>query len=118
MKQRVLLFAAALFVLAGCSSVTRIGKQEMSDSSGRCRIDVYQTHDQATANGPIEELCIITGTSSGSFSHTVDTAIRKRLDDACACGATAVYIRSQSQTWWEVATVDMVAFRYVNAPQK
>lgn len=115
-RAKAMASALMFATVSACSSVTPIQKYELAGSGDSCHVDVYWTHDQALQNGPIEELCVITGTSSGSFSHTVKTAIEKRHDDICACGATAVYVRSQSQTWWEVATVDMVVFRYLDQP--
>lgn len=53
---------------------------------------VFSSLESAKANGEIEELCIITGTSSGSFSHTVATAIKKHKNKACEYGADNVYI--------------------------
>jgi hypothetical protein len=81
--------------------------------SGKCHVTVYQTEAQAKKHGEIEELCIIMGTSSGSFSHTVRTAIDKHKDKACACGATDVYVQSRQHSGLDVASVTMVAFRFV-----
>lgn len=105
---------AAVALLAGCTSVTPI--TESKALPGDCPIQVYMTYQQATKDGPIEELCVIDGSSSGSFKHTVGTAIAKHKQKACACGATAVYIQSQSQTGWELASVSMVAFRRTPRP--
>lgn len=63
--------------------------------------------------GEIEELCIINGTSSGSFSHSVATAIAKHKDKACACGATNVYVESRREGTLDVASVTLVAFKVV-----
>lgn len=79
-----------------------------------CHVTVYQTVKQAEKNGQIEEICIITGTSAGSFSHSVETAIDKNKEKACQCGATNVYVQSRSEGDWGLANVTMVAFRYVN----
>ncbi|MDZ7596295.1 MAG: hypothetical protein U0932_16770 [Thiobacillus sp.] len=73
---------------------------------------VYQTMNQALKKGQIEELCVISGTSSGSFSHTVSTAIGKHKSKACQCGASNVYIQSQRNGTMDVASVTMVAFRF------
>ena len=70
---------------------------------------------QPLANGDIEELCIITGTSSGSFSHTVATAIKKHKDKACECGAENVYIQAQDAGTLGTASVTLVGFRYKKA---
>lgn len=77
-----------------------------------CTVKVYATITQATKGGAIEELCVINGTSSGSFRHTIQTAIDKHKHKACACGADKVYIQSQTQSGMDVATVTMIAFRY------
>ena len=99
--------------VAGCSSVEIISS-EPAISESACQVKVYQTHAQALKGGDIEELCIITGTSSGSFSHTVATAVEKHKGKACACGARDVYIESRTQTGWDIASVTLVAFRYTN----
>ena len=101
------------FFLAGCSSVEMIGDvPKHSVSSEGCSVTVYQTMNQALKKGPIEELCVISGTSSGSFSHTVSTAIEKHKSKACKCGASNVYIQSQRDGTLDVASVTMVAFRF------
>lgn len=105
----------AALLLAGCATVEVIsGAPPVGDSN--CQIRVYQTQAQALKGGPIDELCIITGTSSMSFVHTVATAIEKHKDKACACGARDVYIQSRMQDGWNLASVTMIAFRY--APKK
>lgn len=103
--------------LTGCSSVQVIKASDSGPvSDEECQVTVYQTYQQATAAGPIEELCVINGTSSGSFNHSIATAIAKHKHKACACGATNAYIQSQTQSGLDVATVTLVAFRYVKAP--
>lgn len=100
-----------LLYLAGCSSIHDIASKPPVDEQS-CNVTVYQTKGQALKNGDIEELCVITGTSSGSFIHSVAVAIEKHKDKACSCGATNVYIESREETWWELAKVSMVAFKY------
>ena len=109
------IFVASLFCTAlfGCSSVEIIS-QEAPISDDKCQVKVYQTQAQALKGGPIEELCIITGTSSGSFSHTIATAINKHKTKACGCGATNVYIESRQHTGLDLASVTLIAFRYTN----
>jgi hypothetical protein len=102
----------AVAFLAGCSSVEVISQGD-SIASSSCQVKVYQTQLQALKGGLIEELCIISGTSSGSFDHTISTAIEKHKNKACACGASNVYIESRTHTGLDVAAVTMVAFRYV-----
>lgn len=106
--------AIAALAMSACSSVQMIdGSAAGTVAADRCQVVVHQTYQQATKAGPIEELCVINGTSSGSFKHTIGTAIEKHKDKACACGATDVYVQSQSQSGLDVATVTLVAFRYV-----
>ncbi len=102
--------------LAGCSSVQMMDGSEIVHTSGSCNVTVYQTRAQATKKGEIEELCIINGTSSGSFSHTIATAVEKHKGKACGCGASNVYIESRTQSGFDVATVTMIAFKYVGKP--
>lgn len=96
---------------AGCSSVEVIASSP-AIPEGQCSVAVYQTRGQALKAGAIDELCVISGTSSGSFSHTVATAIQKHKGKACGCGATRVFIESRAQSGWDVATVTLIAFRY------
>lgn len=109
--------AALLF--CGCSSITMMDGTEGKASDKTCDMRVFQTHAQALKGGPIEELCIITGDSSFSFVHTTNVAIERHKSKACACGASALYVESRSPPggWNGPASVSMVAFRYVNAPQ-
>lgn len=106
----LLLVCAAL---SACSSVERIEGAAATPLSDNCNVRVFQTLAQAQKGGEIAELCIINGTSSGSFSHTIRTAIDKHKSKACACGADKVYVESRTQSGLDVATVTMVAFRYV-----
>lgn len=109
--------AACLTSITSCSSVEAIeGSVAPPISPEACEVNVHQTYQQAIKQGPIEELCVINGTSSGSFSHTVATAIKKHKDKACGCGAKDVYIQSQTRSGMDVATVTLVAFRYVEKP--
>lgn len=104
--------AAAVVLLSACSSVEMIaGGDPIPD--GKCSVTVYQTRGQAMKGGEIEEMCVINGTSSGSFSHTVATAVAKHKDKACTCGATNVFIESRAEASLDVAKVTMIAFKYV-----
>jgi hypothetical protein len=87
---------------------------EATPISGACEVTVYLTRAQATANGDIEEMCIINGTTSGSFRHTIDNAIAMHKDKTCECGATNVYVESRSDTGTGLATVSMIAFEFVD----
>lgn len=96
--------------ISACSSVDII--QQEDPISGSCNVRVFLTEAQALKGGQIEELCVINGTSSGSFSHTIRTAIEKHKQKACRCGATNVYVESRTQSGLDVATVTLIAFRY------
>ena len=112
---------SVILFVSGCSSVTMMDGSEGPVSDKACNVRVYQTQAQALKQGPIEELCSITGDSSFSFVHTANVAIERHKSKACACGGNAVYIESRSPPGGlqGPATVSMVAFRYVNAaPQK
>lgn len=117
MKIAVLTVVIATAIAAGCSSIEVISS-EQPISSDKCTVTVYQTRGQALKQGEIEELCIINGTSSGSFSHTVATAVQKHKNKACTCGATRVFIESRSESGWDLATVTMIAFKYIDNTQK
>lgn len=106
--------AVGAFIISGCSSVTLMdGSESPLQNTGACNVTVYQTRAQATKRGEIEELCIISGSSSGSFNHSVSTAIEKHKSKACSCGASAVYVESRREATLDVATVTLVAFRYL-----
>ena len=111
------LFVSLGFALgiAGCTTVEMIDGSGATPLSSNCNVRVYQTRRQAEKLGELEELCIINGTSSMSFVHSVAVAVEKHKDKACACGATNVFIESRHQTGFDLATVTMVAFRVVNA---
>lgn len=104
-----------VLLLTGCSSVTPIaGNEWVLDYGEGCTVTVYQTEAQARAVGEIVELCVIEGTSSMSFKHTPETAIRKHAKKACGCGADKVYVASRSPMGIDVATASMVAFRWAS----
>jgi len=115
---RLIILMALLLTLGGCSSVEMIDGAGVGPVSGACNVRVYQTRRQAEKLGEIEELCIINGTSSMSFVHSVSVAVAKHKDKACACGASNVYIESRHETGWDLATVTMVAFRVVRPADK
>lgn len=110
--KRALLISALL--LSGCApTVTRLNYAE--PIQGECNVKVYMTERQALKGGEIEEMCLITGSSSGSFNHSIGTAINKHKDKACECGATNVYVQggTPATAMMGPATVTMVAFKYV-----
>lgn len=104
----------AILLASGCSAVQPLGDAGVpSIPSSQCSVTVYSTEAQARRHGEIEEICIIEGTSSGSFAHTPDTAIAKHKNKACGCGVDNVYVQSRQPMGMGVASVSMVAFRYV-----
>lgn len=109
MKGIVLIFSA-LFISA-CASVQLLGNG-MAQPLGNCNVKVFSSLESARAGGKIEELCIITGTSSGSLSHTVATAISKHKNTACECGADNVYIQAQDAGALGTASVTLIGFKY------
>ena len=108
--KRVSLLCLAWGML-GCSSIMTL-KTATPIPAEQCQVQVYLTRASAEVNGAIEELCVIDGSSSGSFVHTAQTAIEKHKKKACACGATNVYVRSTEPMGLGPAKVSMVAFRY------
>ncbi len=107
---RMLIIAVSILVLS-CASVQRVNDAQPIQQSD-CNVKVYSSLNAAESNGVLEELCIISGTSSGSFSHTVATAINKHKDKACECGADNVYIQTQDAGTLGTASVTMVGFSY------
>ena len=77
-----------------------------------CNVRVFSSKDEAIKNGPIEELCIISGTSAGSWSHNIGTAISKHKNKVCSCGANHVYVQHQDAGTEGTASVTLIGFRY------
>lgn len=102
-----------LFTLFGCASMTKISNAP-SIPLDQCNVKVYSSLASVEKEGEIEELCIISGTSSGSFSHTVATAINKHKNKACECGADNVYIQAQDAGTLGTASVTLIGFRFIN----
>jgi hypothetical protein len=98
--------------ISGCGSVVVLDKAELPITSS-CQVKVWTSKESALQEGKIQELCLITGTSSMSFSHTVGTAIEKNKLKACECGATNVYIQTQDPGTLGTASVSLVAFKFV-----
>lgn len=107
----VICLIAALPVYA--KKPVMINKPYVLDYKKGCTVTVYQTVDQAEKEGDIEEVCIIDGTSSMSFNHTPETAVKKHANKACDCGVDKVYVASRSKMGVGVATVSMVGFEWV-----
>ena len=106
------IFLFATFLLTACASVQLLGDNKAQPLTN-CNVKVYSSLESAKANGDIEELCIITGTSAVSFSHTVATAIQKHKDKACEYGADNVYIQAQDAGTLGTASVTLIGFRYI-----
>lgn len=117
-KKASMLFPIVL--ATACTTVTTMDGREITNSAPQsgCQVTVYQTYQSAVSKGPIEELCVVRGTSSFSFLHTVTAAIEKQKPDVCACGARNAYIQASSATGWDVASVTLVAFRFANPAQQ
>ena len=111
---RNLCFLVVVYLLVGCASVQPLGNA-MTPALTNCNVKVFSSLDAARASGEVEEMCLISGTSSGSFSHTVGTAIQKHKDRACECGAENVYIQTQDAGTLGTASVTLIAFRYRKA---
>lgn len=101
----------ALGAIAGCSSSVAV-LIPAPPVAGVCEVAIFQTRAQAVERGAIEELCIVSGSSSGSFRHNIATAIEKQKDEICQCGATNAYVESRSDSGLSVATATLVGFRY------
>jgi hypothetical protein len=100
-------------LLAGCPATVTQLKTAEPIGEPECDVTLHSSEASAKAWGPIEELCVIDGTSSGSFTHTIETAVNKHKHRACECGATDVYIQSyRSGRKLTTASVTMVGFRY------
>lgn len=108
------ILSLAIVLVSGCSSVQPLGQAGVpSIPRSQCSVTVYATEAEARKHGEIEEVCVIEGTSSGSFVHTPDTAIAKHKNKACGCGVDNVYVQSRQPMGMGVASASMVAFRYI-----
>lgn len=111
-KRKKILFLLIAIALSGCASVVVLDKSDAQMSSS-CEVKVWASKESALQQGKINELCLITGTSSMSFSHTVGTAIEKNKSKACECGASDVYIQAQDAGTLGTASVSLIAFRFL-----
>ena len=102
---------AVVFITSGCASVTMLEGNAPKKLSN-CEVKVWMSKEKAQEVGKINEICLITGTSSGSFSHTVATAVEKSKTLACDCGATNVYIQAQDAGTLGTASVSLVGFEF------
>jgi hypothetical protein len=117
MNAKFLVGSLVVLFSTSCASVSTL-KAADPISPGDCSVTVHSSLDAAKSKGEIEELCIVSGTSSGSFSHTVATAIEKHKNKACGCGAKDVYIQAQDAGTLGTASVTLVGFRYTGASAK
>ena len=113
MINRILILVSALFIY-GCSS-THIIKNATPISADKCNVKIHSSLQSAQKHGEMEELCIVTGTSSGSFSHTVATAINKHRNTVCDCGANHAFIQAQDAGTLGTASVTLVGFKYITS---
>lgn len=93
---RTLFAGAALMALSACAtgSVTMMQPGPTTYTAGSCRVEVYQSLAFAEAAGLSRELCKVEGSSSFSFDHSVEGALKKQLPKLCECGASKAYIVS------------------------
>lgn len=113
---RIIGLSVVALLASACASVQPLGNTPAQPLQN-CNVKVFSSLEAAKSKGDIDELCIITGTSAGSFSHTVGTAIQKHKDRACECGADNVYIQAQDAGTLGTASVTLVGFRYKKADQ-
>lgn len=101
--------------LTACSTVTMMDGSDGPLSDSTCNVRVFQTQAQAIKQGPIEEVCIITGDTVPSFNHHSSVAIERHKSKACACGANNVYVQSRTDGDFNMkGQATMVAFRFTN----
>ncbi len=98
--------------VTACASVQPLGNG-VAQSLGNCDVKVFSSLESAKGGGKIEELCMISGTSSGGFSHTVAAAVQKHKNKACDCGADKVYIQAQDAGTLGTASVTLIGFKYI-----
>ncbi len=101
--------------MAACTSVQPLDGK-MLQSLGCCNVTVLGSAQSAQDKGDIEELCIITGSSFGKFSHPVVTTVQKHKNKACKCGTENAYVREYDIRtvggWLDTASVTLIGFRY------
>jgi hypothetical protein len=107
MKILTVVFVSSLMV--GCGSVHRVEETGMY-RSGNCSVVLYQTKDEAIRQGMKREICVVDGSSSMSFDHSVEGAIKKNIPKVCGCGARKAYIQSRSNDPFGLSYVTLVGF--------
>lgn len=75
---------------------------------------IYQSESDAQKDGEIVELCVFEGTSSMSYEHTPQSAIKQHAKNACQCHANKVYVAARSPMGAAVPIVQLVAFEFSN----
>lgn len=106
---KLLLLSLALL---GCGpSIVHLNPAEPL-AENQCKVIIHSSKEEALKNGPIIERVLISGTSSGSFSHTVGTAVNKHKDWVCEYGADQAYIQAQDPGTLGTASVTLVGFSY------
>ncbi len=111
--KKVIFLALIGLALSGCSNLVMLnGHEKVKAKIQKCDVKVWATKESAEKNGSIKEICLISGTSARSFSHTVATAIAKHKNRACECGATNVYVTNEDHGTLGTASVTLVAFEY------
>lgn len=93
--RKIILMSLVFFLLAGCAtgSIRMIGANS-TYTSGSCEVKLFQSKDQAIANGMTKEICVIEGSSAYSFDHSIEGAIKNNIDKVCKCGVTKAYVAS------------------------
>ena len=84
----------------------------------KCTVEVFKSRVDAEIGGQIIEKCVIKGTSSGSWTHTVENAIKKHAADSCKCGGDKAYVLTSQPMTMYPAKVTLVAFKYGEVKQK
>lgn len=113
---RLFVISMMLAYLSGCAtgSVRMIGGTNTYKSGG-CEVKVYQTKIQAVEHGMKKEVCVVEGSSTFSFDHSIEGAIKNNISKICQCGVNSAYIHSahtESQMGIKgVSYINLVGFK-------
>ena len=115
-RKRVLVVVAVTSCLSGCATGSvRMLEGAVSYKSGSCEVLVYPSKDQAIENGMTKEVCVVEGSSTFGWDHSIDGAIKKNISKVCSCGVTKAYLVSahtESEMGIKgVSYVNLVGFR-------
>ena len=113
---KAVLSCILLASLIGCTSVRPLTFKTVHDYGDGCKVTVYPSKAEAEKGGYFEPLCEIKGSSSGSLTHNVETAVKKNADEACECGTDKAYVSYSQPAGYKVAYVTMIAFEYKDPP--